>query len=93
MPFFRPDLIVLQALKSQLAFDPLTKLLVMVGELLRIPAFCCGQRDPKHLELMALPEPQERPHPVVAPLLLPGPFSGDGLPPKLLPAAHRAPSA
>ena len=93
MPFFCPDLVVLQALKAELTFDPLAQLLVMVGELLRIPAFCRGERDPEHLELVALPEPQERPHPVVAPFLFPGPFAGDRLTPELLPAAHRAPSA
>ena len=38
MPFFRPHLVILQPLKTQLAFDPLTQLLVMVGELLGIPA-------------------------------------------------------
>ena len=39
MPFFRPDLVILQALKPQLAFNPLTQLLVMIGEFLRVPAF------------------------------------------------------
>jgi hypothetical protein len=43
MPFFRPDLVILQALKPQLAFDPLTQLLVVIGQLLRIPAFCRGE--------------------------------------------------
>ena len=57
MPFFCPDLVVLQALKAELTFDPLAQLLVMVGELLRIPAFCRGEGDPEHLELVALPEP------------------------------------
>jgi hypothetical protein len=66
MPFFRPDLVVLQPLKAQLAFDPLTELLVMVGQLLRIPAFCRRERDPEHLELVTLPEPEQRPHPVIA---------------------------
>jgi hypothetical protein len=93
MPFFRPDLVILQALKAELAFDPLTQLLVVIGQLLRIPAFCRGQRDPQHLELVAFPEPEQRPHPVIASLLLSGPFPGDWLPPELLPAAHRAPSA
>jgi hypothetical protein len=93
MPFFRPDLVILHPLKPQLAFDPLTQLLVMVGQLLGIPAFRRGERHPEHLELMAFPEPQQRPHPVIAPFLLPGPFPGDGLPPELLPAAHRAASA
>ena len=76
-----------------LAFDPLTQLFMMVGQLLRIPAFCRGERHPEHLELMAFPEPEQRPHPVIAPFLLSGPFPGDGLPPELLPAAHRAASA
>ena len=93
MPFFRPDLVVLQPLKAQLAFDPLTQLLVMVCELLGIPAFCRGERDPEDLELMTLPKPQEGPHPVIASLLLSRPFADNGLPPELLPAAHRAASA
>jgi len=93
MPFFRPHLVILQALKPELSFDPLAQLLVVIGQFLRIPAFRRGQRHPEDLELVALPEPQERPHPVVAPLLLSGPFPGHWFPPKLLPAAHRAPSA
>ena len=59
MPFFRPDLVILQALKPELAFDPLTELFVMVGQLLGVPAFCRRQRDPEYLELMAFPEPEE----------------------------------
>jgi hypothetical protein len=93
MPFFRPDLVILQALKAELAFDPLTQLLVVIGQLLGIPAFCRGEGDPEHLELVAFPEPEQRPDPVITPFLLPGPFAGDGFPPELLPAAHRAPSA
>ena len=93
MPLLCPDLVILQALKPQLAFNPLAQQLVVVRQLLRIPAFCRRERDPKYLELVALPEPQQRPHPVIASFLLPGPFAGDWLPPELLPAAHRATSA
>ncbi|MDI3461186.1 MAG: hypothetical protein OJF50_000007 [Nitrospira sp.] len=35
MPFFRSDLVILQALKPELAFDALTQLFVMVSEILR----------------------------------------------------------
>ncbi len=93
MPFFRPDLVILQALKSELAFNPLTQLLVVIRQLFRIPAFCRGEGHPQNLELVAFPEPEQRPHPVIAPFLLSRPFPGDGLPPELLPAAHRAASA
>ena len=93
MPFFRPDLVILQPLKAELVFNPLTQLFMMVGQLLRIPAFCRGERDPEHLELVAFPEPKQRPDAVIASFLLSRPFPGDGLPPELLPAAHRAPSA
>ena len=92
MPFFRPDLVILQTLEPELAFDPLAQLFVVIGQLLRIPAFCRGQGDPEDLELVALPEPEERPDPVITSFLLSGPFAGDGFPPELLPAAHRAPS-
>ncbi len=92
MSLLRPDLVIFQALKTQLPFNPLTQLFVMVGELFRIPAFCRGECHPEYLELMALPEPEQRPHPVIASFLLSGPFAGDGLPSELLPAAHRAPS-
>jgi len=93
MPFFRADLVILQALKPQLAFDPLAQLLVVVRQFLRVPAFSRRERDPEHLELVAFPEPEERPNSVIAPFLLPGPFPGDGFPSELLPAAHRTPSA
>jgi hypothetical protein len=59
MPFFRSDLVILKALKAQLAFDPLTELFVMVGELLGIPTFRRREGDPKHLKLMAFPEPEK----------------------------------
>src|SRR5690606_28668354 len=78
MPLLRPDLVILQALKSQLTFDPLAQLLVMVGELFRIPAFRRREGHPEDLELMTFPEPEQRPHPVIAPFLLSGPFPGDG---------------
>ena len=42
MPFFRPDLVILQALKAELPFDPLTQLLVVIGQLLGVPAFRRG---------------------------------------------------
>ena len=93
MPFFRPDLVILQALKAELAFDPLAQLLMVVGQLLSVPAFCRGKGDPEDLELVAFPEPQQGPHPVIAPFLLSRPFPRHWFPPELLPAAHRAPSA
>jgi len=59
MPFFRPDLVILQALKAELPFDPLTQLLVVIGQLLGVPAFRRGERDPEHLELVTFPEPEQ----------------------------------
>jgi hypothetical protein len=90
MPFLCPHLVILQALKPKLAFDPLTQLLVVVGQLLGIAAFCRGEGDPQHLEFVAFPEPQKGPDAVVAAFLFPGPLACDWFPPKLLPAAHRA---
>ncbi len=77
MSLLRPDLVILQPLKAELAFDPLTQLFMMVGQLLRIPAFCRGEINSEHLELMTLPEPEQRPHPVITSFLLSRPFPGD----------------
>lgn len=88
VPLVRADLVVLQAVIPELAFDPLPKLLMVVGELVGVAAFCRGEGDPEHLELMAFPKPEQRPDALVAALLFSGPLTGFGIRMELFPTTH-----
>jgi hypothetical protein len=88
VPLVRADLVVLQAFISEVAFNPLSKLLMVIGELVGVSAFCCGQGDPEHLELMAFPEPEERPNALIPALLFSGPFARFGVGMESFPTTH-----
>ena len=85
MPFFLCELGNTQPLKPQLTFNPLTQLLVMVGQLSpHPPPSAVDNVTQKDLELVAFPEPEQRPHPVIAPFCFLVHSPGDWLPPELL---------
>ncbi len=74
MALFCAHLVIFQTSIPELALDSLAKLLVMIGQFVGLSAVRRRERDPEHLELMGFPKPQERANPLIASLLLTGPF-------------------